>query len=133
MPSTLNGFRRDDNGFILATTESGASDDVYVGGLRFRAADGAVRITINSPTTIINGWPTIGNAGVLCVNNVAAVGYVQNGIPFVPLGLVAVANTGTVDHWQNGLPFVGDKLAMVDLGASIHPIAFDDGFSNGFY
>ena len=112
--TTHNGFNIDANGFILGTLQTTAATDVWVGGLRFRAADGAVRTTINSPTGVVNGWPVVLNAGVLCVNNIAAVDRVQNGIPLVPLGLVAVANTGTVDGWQNGLPFIGDRLALIE-------------------
>ena len=114
MTFMLNGITRTDDGFILATQTGTAADDTWNGGLRFRAADGALRININAPQRIVNGWPCV-SSGAVSVNFGGAETEVQNGIPFTATGTVAGAVSGTIDHLQNGLPFIGNSLAFADV------------------
>lgn len=129
-----NGWTFSETGRIMGTDREPANPDDWVGGIRFRSADGSARVSLaTTPTSWPNGFPSVDGDGV-CFDKAAAIDHWQNGIPFTAVGRIATDLTEPIAYWQNGLPFTAaGRLCTEEELVIVHPVAFSSGFSNAFF
>lgn len=94
----------------IRNTATGAADAFNAG---VPTEGGLLLTALAAPDVFVNGMPFFAASGALCAQATTPTGYAQGGLPITAAGLVAVDTNGAIDHYHAGLPFTAaDRLCL---------------------